>query len=223
MSVTSLPGAPDRRGCRYRPGPLLGELAFHVVEQPCSKISTGSGSASAGHSMPRASSTVAGASTRCRGCARTSLRGCASAGPRAAGRLRSPCGSPAGTPNWPPDMWRQRGGVVDDLVQRQQAEVDRHDLDDRPHAAQRRADAGADERRFRQRRVADSLRPELLEQALGSPRSSRRSGRRPRPSGTRARRAAAPRGWPHARPRDRSSCQRAPSLLRRRLRQSRTA
>ncbi len=59
-----------------------------------------------------------------------------------------------------------RGGVVDDLIEREQAEVDRHDLDDRSHAAERRADAGADERRFRERRVADALGPELLEQAL---------------------------------------------------------
>ena len=39
-------------------------------------------------------------------------------------------------------------------------------LDDRPHAAERRADAGADERRLRQRRVADPLGAELLEQSL---------------------------------------------------------
>ena len=56
--------------------------------------------------------------------------------------------------------------VVDDLVERQQAEIDRHHLDDRPHAAEGRADAGADERGLRQRRVADPLRPELLEQPL---------------------------------------------------------
>ena len=59
--------------------------------------------------------------------------------------------------NWPPDMCEMRGGVVHDLVERQQAEVDGHDLDDRAHAAQRGADAGADERRLRQRRVADAL------------------------------------------------------------------
>ena len=72
----------------------------------------------------------------------------------------------SGTLNWPPDMCEQRGGVVHDLVERQQAEVDRHDLDDRAHPAERGADAGADEGRLRQRRVADPLGAELLEQAL---------------------------------------------------------
>jgi hypothetical protein len=71
----------------------------------------------------------------------------------------------SGTENWPPDMWRS-AARVHDLVERQQAEVDRHDLDDRAHAAQRRADAGADEAEFRQRRVADALGAEFLEQAL---------------------------------------------------------
>ena len=60
---------------------------------------------------------------------------------------------------------QQRGRVVHDLVERQQAEVDGHDLDDRPHAAERGPDAGADERRLRQRRVPDAVRAELLEQA----------------------------------------------------------
>ena len=55
-----------------------------------------------------------------------------------------------------------RGGVVDDLVEREQAEVDGHDLDDRPHAAERRADAGADEPGLAQRGVADALGPELV-------------------------------------------------------------
>ncbi len=39
----------------------------------------------------------------------------------------------------------QGSGVVHDLVQRQQAEVDRHDLDDGAHAAERCADAGTHE------------------------------------------------------------------------------
>ena len=46
---------------------------------------------------------------------------------------------------------RDRRGVVDDLVERQQAEIDRHDLDDRPHAGHRRADA-----RRRRRRLSES-------------------------------------------------------------------
>ena len=59
-----------------------------------------------------------------------------------------------------------RRRVVDDLIERQQAEVDRHHLDDRPHAAERGADAGADERRLRERRVANPLGSELGEQSL---------------------------------------------------------
>ncbi|GAA0922537.1 hypothetical protein GCM10009559_06150 [Pseudonocardia zijingensis] len=61
---------------------------------------------------------------------------------------------------------QQGGGVVEDLVEREQAEVHRHDLDDRPHPAQGGADPGADERRLRQRGVPDPFGPELLEQAL---------------------------------------------------------
>jgi hypothetical protein len=41
---------------------------------------------------------------------------------------------------------RDRGGVVDDLVHRQQREVDGHDLDDRPQSRHRRADARPDDR-----------------------------------------------------------------------------
>ncbi len=55
--------------------------------------------------------------------------------------------------------------VVEDLIQRQQAEVHGHDLDYRTHAAQGRADAGADEAGFGQRGVADALGAELLQQA----------------------------------------------------------
>ena len=58
------------------------------------------------------------------------------------------------------------GGVVHDLVERQQAEVDRHDLDDRTHPAHRRADSGADKGRLGKRRVADALGTELLQQSL---------------------------------------------------------
>ena len=52
--------------------------------------------------------------------------------------------------------------VVDDLIQRQQAEIDRHHLDNRAHAAERSADAGPDEGRFRQRRIANAVGPELV-------------------------------------------------------------
>ena len=59
----------------------------------------------------------------------------------------------------------QRRGVVEDLVEGEQAEVDGHHLDDRAHAAQRGPDAGPDEGRLGERRVADALRTELVEQA----------------------------------------------------------
>ena len=81
---------------------------------------------------------------------------------------------PAGTGGHPDDHRHieltarhvpDRGGVVDDLIERQQAEIDRHDLDDRPHAAERRTDTGADEGGFGKRRVADAVGAELVQQA----------------------------------------------------------
>ena len=62
----------------------------------------------------------------------------------------------------------KRRRVVDDLIEGQQAEVDRHDFDDGPQPAQGRADPGTDEGRFRQRRVAHPLRAELFQQALAA-------------------------------------------------------
>ena len=62
---------------------------------------------------------------------------------------------------------RDRRGVVDDLIERQQAEIHGHDLDNRPHPGQRRADPGADKGALRQRRIANALLPEFVEQALG--------------------------------------------------------
>ena len=61
---------------------------------------------------------------------------------------------------------QEGGGVVHDLVERQQAEIDGHDLDDRPHPAHGGADPDPGERRFRQRGVADPLGTEFVEQAL---------------------------------------------------------
>ncbi|MCY1512434.1 hypothetical protein D9M68_468950 [compost metagenome] len=61
----------------------------------------------------------------------------------------------------------QGRGRIDQGVQCQQAEVDRHHLDDRAHAAQRRADARANEGQFRQRCIADALRTELIQQSTG--------------------------------------------------------
>ena len=63
-------------------------------------------------------------------------------------------------------VW-DRGGVVDDLVQREEAEVDGHQLDDRPQAVHRRPDAGADDRVLGDRGVADAPLAELLQQAFG--------------------------------------------------------
>ena len=59
------------------------------------------------------------------------------------------------------------GGVVDDLVDRDEQEVDRHDLHDRALAAHRGADRGADEALLGDRRVAHALRAELAHQAGG--------------------------------------------------------
>ncbi len=59
----------------------------------------------------------------------------------------------------------QGGGVVDHLVEREQAEVDRHHLDDRPHAAEGGTDPRTDEARLGERCVADALRAELVEEA----------------------------------------------------------
>jgi len=58
------------------------------------------------------------------------------------------------------------GGVIDDLVEREQAEVDGHHFDDRQHAVQCRADSRADERRLGQRRVAYALLAEFRQQSL---------------------------------------------------------
>lgn len=60
---------------------------------------------------------------------------------------------------------QQGCGVVHDLVEGQEAEVDGHDLHDGSHPAERGADPGADEPGLGQRGVADPFRPELLQQA----------------------------------------------------------
>ena len=61
----------------------------------------------------------------------------------------------------------QHGRSVDDRIQRQQAEVDRHHFHDRAHAAECCANAGADKAEFGQGRIADALGPEFIEQTLG--------------------------------------------------------
>src|ERR671915_403997 len=59
-----------------------------------------------------------------------------------------------------------RRRVVDDLVHREQREVDGHDLDHRPQADHGRADAHADDGVLGDRRVAHALLAEVLEEAL---------------------------------------------------------
>ena len=59
-----------------------------------------------------------------------------------------------------------RGRGVEDLVEREQAEIHRHQLDDRAHAGHRGADARAGEAGLRQRRVANALGTELGQQPL---------------------------------------------------------
>ena len=59
-----------------------------------------------------------------------------------------------------------RGRVVEDLIEREQAEIHRHHLDDRAHAGHGRADPRPDEAGLRERRVANALGAELVQQAL---------------------------------------------------------
>ncbi len=59
------------------------------------------------------------------------------------------------------------GGVVDDLVEREQREVDRHQLDHRAQPDHRGADAHADDRVLGDRGVAHAPLAELLQQAGG--------------------------------------------------------
>ncbi len=59
------------------------------------------------------------------------------------------------------------GRVVDDLVEREQREVDRHQLDHRPQPGHRGADAHADDRVLGDRRVAHAPLAELLQQPGG--------------------------------------------------------
>ena len=56
--------------------------------------------------------------------------------------------------------------VVEDLIERQQAEIDRHQLNNGTHAGHGRADAGAGEAGFRQRRIADAIGTEFCQQTL---------------------------------------------------------
>src|SRR6185436_12467816 len=61
-----------------------------------------------------------------------------------------------------------RGSVVHDLIEGEEAEIHRHDFHDRSHATQCGSDAGTNEGAFRQRCVSDALRPELVQQPLAT-------------------------------------------------------
>ncbi len=74
-----------------------------------------------------------------------------------------------------------RGGTVQNLVEREEAEIDRHDLDDGAHPRHRRADACAGEARFQIAACREYARVRTPQAGLWSPRSSRHSGRHPRP------------------------------------------
>ena len=136
-----------------------------------------------------------------RGCGRTSPRGC--------GECWAASWRPApvvmritsGTLNWPPDMCRKVAALfrIWSSASRLKLTVMISTIGRMP--AQRRADAGADERRLRQRRVAHPLGAELLEQAEAHGEGAAVARRRPRPSGTRGRRRPARRAGPRAAPR----------------------
>ena len=73
----------------------------------------------------------------------------------------------SGTFAWPPNMEWIFADVVDDLVHRHQAEIDRHQLRDRSQTAHRRPDGGTDDRFLRDRRVDDPLVAEFAVQPAG--------------------------------------------------------
>ena len=63
--------------------------------------------------------------------------------------------------------------LVHELVERERQEVDEHDLDHGPQSRLRCADGNAADSRLGDRRVADALRAELLDEPLrGAPRSA---------------------------------------------------
>ena len=67
-----------------------------------------------------------------------------------------------GSVNCPPDIWRILAALLIDLIDRDEREVPGHELDDRPQADHRGADADADEAALGDRRVDDALLAELL-------------------------------------------------------------
>ena len=67
----------------------------------------------------------------------------------------------------PPGHIPDLGGVIDNLVHRQQAEINRHQLHHRTQPRQRSPHAGADYHRLRQRRILNPMFAVLLREALG--------------------------------------------------------
>src|SRR6185295_19820025 len=61
-----------------------------------------------------------------------------------------------------------RGCIVDDLIEGEQAEIHRHHFYDRSHAAQSGSDAGPDEGALGQWSIPYALRPELIQKALAA-------------------------------------------------------
>ena len=118
-------------------------------------------------SMPRASSSVAGARILRPGMwayQPSRLCECWAASCRPAPvamRITS------GTANCPPDMWRMVAALLTIWSSARQAEIHRHDLDDWAQAAHGRTDPGADEGRLRERRVANAFLAKFLQQPLG--------------------------------------------------------
>ena len=97
------------------------------------------------------------------------------------------------------------GRVVDDLVHRDQDEVEGHDLDDRALPAIAAPTARADEALLADRRVAHAVGAELVQQAGGDLVGAVEDADLLAHQRTRARRARAPRAAPGAAPRGRSS------------------
>ena len=124
---------------------LLVHLVLERVERRVLEDEHGSGSSSAASSMPRASSTVAGARALDAGDVRVpDLQAVRVLGGQLAPAARRHAHDQRHA-HLPARHVAQRRRVVHDLVEREQAEVDRHHLDDRAHAAERRADPRADE------------------------------------------------------------------------------
>ncbi len=156
----------------------------------CSQKMTGSGSRTAAAMSPTTSAGVDGATTLSPGMAIaqfSTLWLCC-----APNRRPGPVGGP--------EHERDRhlavghvarlGDLVDDHVPGHREEVGEHQLGDRAQAGHRRAHRRADDRLLADRRVADAIGPELVEQALGQLEHAAGGARRPRRSSTTRRVAA---------------------------------